>query len=236
MIVAQKQTVGLNNGTASGGVTEASCGTYVEPRDTRPKLRDAGTSRKLSAKARKIAAAAKARYSLAVGEGATRSDPGSRPRKRKIGNMVEGDACVHDPAPQVLESFEIPCPLLHELAPARIQLSSAHFPRRRRETPSAVDHVMSITMGGDDHRLMLQRQVVRALLALQQQLARQTLRAVFKLPLEFRPGRKQAALGPRQLVFDRRISENDLPDTGHQLFDLLREQQERQVRRLAAIG
>jgi hypothetical protein len=56
MIVAQKETTGLNQGAAGGGKKASSRGTLVEPRDTRPTLASAGIDEKLSARAQKIAA------------------------------------------------------------------------------------------------------------------------------------------------------------------------------------
>ena len=56
MIREQKETVGLNTGAAAGGQKDAPRGAYVEPRDTRPTLADAGIDKKLTSHAQKVAA------------------------------------------------------------------------------------------------------------------------------------------------------------------------------------
>jgi hypothetical protein len=56
MIIAQKETIDLNQGAAGGGKKTSPRGTLVEPRDTRPTLASAGIDKKLSASAQRIAA------------------------------------------------------------------------------------------------------------------------------------------------------------------------------------
>src|SRR6266705_792552 len=56
LIVAQKETVGLNRGAAAGGKKDSPRGSYSEQRDERPTLAEAGIDRKLSSRAQRVAA------------------------------------------------------------------------------------------------------------------------------------------------------------------------------------
>ncbi len=55
MILAQKETVGLNHGAAAGGKKNGPRGSYSAPRDTKPTLAEAGIDKKLSASSQKLA-------------------------------------------------------------------------------------------------------------------------------------------------------------------------------------
>jgi len=53
----QRNGVGLNAGAVAGGTKDGSRGSYLDPRDTRPTLAEAGIDKHLADRARKLAAA-----------------------------------------------------------------------------------------------------------------------------------------------------------------------------------
>ncbi len=55
LLIAQKETVGLNRGAAAGGKKDGPRGAYVEPRDSSPTLAEAGIGKKLSSRAQELA-------------------------------------------------------------------------------------------------------------------------------------------------------------------------------------
>ncbi len=59
LIVAQKETVGLNTGTAGKGRPSLGGANEEPPKDTRPTLAEAGIDKKLSSRAQKLAAVPK---------------------------------------------------------------------------------------------------------------------------------------------------------------------------------
>lgn len=56
LMAAQRETVGLNAGAAAGGEKEGPRGLYINPRDERPTLAEAGIDKNLADRARKLAA------------------------------------------------------------------------------------------------------------------------------------------------------------------------------------
>ena len=68
LIIAQKETVGLNKGAAGGGTKEGPRGAYVEPRDSTPTLAEAGIDKKLSSHSQKLAAVPEEQFEGMIGE------------------------------------------------------------------------------------------------------------------------------------------------------------------------
>lgn len=68
MIRAQKETVGLNRGTAGSGNANVTGSTKTEPPDSRPTLAEAGIDKKLSSRAQKLAAVPEEKFEGMLGE------------------------------------------------------------------------------------------------------------------------------------------------------------------------
>lgn len=68
LIIAQKETIGLNRGAAAGGRKDGSRGSFTEQRDERPTLEQVGVDRKLSSRAQKMAAVPEAQFERLVGD------------------------------------------------------------------------------------------------------------------------------------------------------------------------
>ena len=68
MIVEQKETVGLNKGTAGKGRPKIGGATEEPPKDNRPTLAEAGIDKKLSSRAQKLAAVPEEKFEGMLGE------------------------------------------------------------------------------------------------------------------------------------------------------------------------
>src|SRR3990167_3965255 len=69
LLEAQRQGVGLNKGAVAGGTKVGPRGSYVDPRDTRPTLAEAGIDKHLATRARKAAKIPEAEFETAVIQG-----------------------------------------------------------------------------------------------------------------------------------------------------------------------
>jgi phage N-6-adenine-methyltransferase len=93
MIIEQERTVGLNRGAAGGGKKDGPRGTYTEPRDSRPTLAEAGIDKKLSARAKKIAAVPEKKFEVMIGDWRERVQ---EENERVTANLIEeGSRTAH---------------------------------------------------------------------------------------------------------------------------------------------
>jgi hypothetical protein len=118
LIVAQKETVGLNAGMAGGAARDAS-GTFSAPLDARPTLADVGIDKKLSAHAQKVAAIPEAEFEGIVGEWRETLEAAN---DRVTTNIIKA-AKQHEPRPAAPNVIDIVEPAHSEADQLRAEIA-----------------------------------------------------------------------------------------------------------------